>query len=150
MAKKWEYSGDISLKYGGFYANLENTKYHYAEVVRITDLDSGCGFTGAVQVEHLTALINPDDTRMDSALECCGMTKEDLPKKNTKAYWMTLIDAALSYGLYDPDDSWANYTEYSRETIQMEKDGPMSFDGWKADTNLAGKSLRRYILNNHL
>lgn len=152
MSKKWEYQGDVNLHYGGFFANLDNVKYGYVEVVSVTDLDSGCGFETAAMIEHKTVMLeNPSESkRMQSALDCCGLTIEGLPRKGTKAYWMTLIDAALSYGIYDPDDGWDNYRSFHREIVQQEKAGPMLYDGWKADINLRGKSLKRHILNNHL
>lgn len=151
MKQNWKYQGDINLHYGGFFANLDKSdlKYGYCDVVRITDLDSGCGYETAVLVEHLTVLWLDDVNKIKNALSCCGWIS-DLPKKNTNAYWMMLIDAFLFYGYYDPADSWDNYRSSYCEVIQQEKTGSMSYDGWTADINLQGKSLKRYIHNNHL
>ena len=40
----YEYCGGVNVEYGGYYAKCDNPEWGYADCVRITDLDSGCGY----------------------------------------------------------------------------------------------------------
>lgn len=138
MNTNWKYVGDLNLKYGGMYIRLESD---YADIVRVTDLDSGCGFTGAVMIEHLTTFDFDNPKKMASAGECCGV---DLFNSDT----LTRAICFVEYGYSDPDDGWANYREYHTEVLQTERGEPMEFDGWKADKFI--ENLEAYVESHHL
>ena len=138
--KEWTWQGDVNIEYGGHYAKCDDPEWGYADCVRVTDLDSGCGFTGAVLIEQLTALIDTDQEgisdRMREALTCCGWDGEegvDLGRR---------IDAALGYGLYDPGGD--NYSP-SSIVVQTDPEAAMEFDGWKAEKRVSTDDLRGYI-----
>ena len=154
--EKWEYTGDVSLEYGGTFIDLSTWSDGYCSAVRVTDLDSGCGFTGAVLIEHVTINGTDDPERIRKAIKCIGglsarnwhaIGNRDTIKQNLR---FAIADALLSYGHYDPNDSWNNYRSHYSETVQLEPDGPMEFDGWKADKRLHGSDLRAYVESVHL
>jgi hypothetical protein len=135
------YVGDVNLEYGGFFVNLDNWRYCYADVLRVTDLDSGCGFTGAVLVERLTVFGWDDREKVKNALRCCGWDR--IPGTAAESRKLALVDALLSYGYYDPDS-------YSpRLVIQTDSDAdyaPMTFDGWTAEVRLSeAEDLLEYL-----
>lgn len=157
------YQGDVNLEYGGFFANLDNWRWDYVDVLRVTDLDSGCGFTGAVMVERLTVLVPDNDDKLNKALSLYGMTKEDLPD-NEIGRKMMIVDACLSYGMYDPDDGshftfdekfpQSSHRMHSNNMIIIQCDpddnyAPMEYDGWIADVRLSeDQDLFGYLLDN--
>src|SRR5690606_160635 len=92
-------------------------KYGYVNALRVTDLDSSCGFSGAVAVERLTVLIPDEKSKLDSMLSVIGgsvdrywhKTEDRLRKNLSREEKMTITEAALWYGYYDPDsDYWSN------------------------------------------
>lgn len=160
MATKWHYCGDVSLEYGGAYIDLSTWDDGYCSAVRITDLDSACGFTGACMIEHVVINGTTDSKRIREALKCIGgpsalgarnwhaIGNRETIKENLRH---AIADALLSYGWYsDPDDSWDGYASYHTEIVQMEQDGPMSFEGWKVDKRLSGTDLKAYVESVHL
>ena len=131
------YSGDINVEYGGVFYEIENWKdYGYSTAVRITDLDSGCGFSGAILIESIT-INKPDD--MSGALSCYGYDAEEAEEDIHMQ-----IEACLGYGHYDPD------IYNTAEALQTEEDGPMVFDGWKAAKRVLTKDLLGYIQSKYL
>ena len=136
---KYEYIGDINLEYGGLYVDLSDWENHgYANAVEICDLDGGCGFTGAVYIRALTLLKPKTPEMLNSVLSCVGEENEN-PSPLDLAY------ASFSYGYYDADE----YTPM--ETIQLEDDGDMTFDGWDADFKAPDDfNLREYVEKSYL
>ena len=53
-----------------------------------------------------------------------------------------IADALCSYGHRDQS--------HHTEIVQLEPDGPMKFDGWKADRRLTGTTLEAYVQSVHL
>lgn len=154
---RWVYSGDCSLEHSGAYIDLSTWNDGYCEAVRITALDSGCGFTGACMIEHIVINGTTDSKRIREALKCVGYDGEARnwhaigERNNIKKNLRHLIaDAIMRYGFTDPDDSWDRYSSHHTETIQMEANGPMKFDGWKADKRLRGTDLKSYVESQHL
>lgn len=142
--EKWLYSGDTNLEYGGVFIDLSEWDYGYCPAVRVTDLDN-CGFRGAVIVEHIVILGIDDRDRIKKALKSCGIGKiNGLSKQNLR---LMIAEALMMYGFFDPDDD--GYTSIN-ETLQLESDGPMSFDGMKADKRLRGTTLEAYVRSVHL
>ena len=138
----WQYFGDVDICYGGNYADIDpqEFKWGYCNVVRVTDLDSACGFTGAVLIEKIT--VNIDSKRIKQALPCVGLTVKDLQGiKGQSAKLWALVDAVMSYGCFDTDES---------EVIQTQEGAPMTDDGWKAEKFIRPQDLRGYIEKTYL
>ncbi len=147
MADKWLYNGDVSLVHGGSFIDLSSFDDGYCCAVRVTDLDSACGFTGAVLIEHVVINGTTDCKRIRQALKCVGgLQGRGFTKENLR--WQ-IASALLEYGCYEPNDSWDSYASHWSETVQCE-DGPMQFDGWKAHKRLRGTSLEDYVRSVHL
>jgi hypothetical protein len=146
------YIGDVNLEYGGMFINLDDWKYGYSEVLRITDLDSGAGFNGAVMVERLTTITdNPKE--IWNAKKSYGWDKPySLPGRTSEDRKLALVEAITSYGYYDPDDGWDNYHRGYSLIIQCDPDddyAPMEYDGWKADVRLSeDQDLLEYLEDN--
>lgn len=140
---RWVYCGDVNLVYGGTFVDLSTWDDGYVSAVRVTDLDSACGFTGACLIEHVTINGTRDAKRIRDALRCVGgVNGQGMSKEGLRHL---IADALLSYGYYDPDDM-----PNRDEVVQMEEDGPMSFDGWKANKRLHNTDLRDYVESVHL
>lgn len=141
------YSGDVSLEYGGTFFNINDSDwgYGYCSAVRVTDLDSGCGYRGAVLVEKVVIMGMDDRKRKRQAIESSWGIKDfaNQVRRNRESYRPMLADALLSYGFYDPEE---DYVTPSSTVIQCEEEGPMVYDGWKADYRLPeGEDLKTHI-----
>jgi hypothetical protein len=110
----FEYNGDVSLEYGGAFIDLSTFTDGYCSAVRVTDLDSGCGFTGAVMVEHLVINGTMDRKRIKDALKCVGGMPAGLDVQGRRH---AIADALMSYGYTDPDDCWDGYRTYHTEIL---------------------------------
>ena len=141
---RWHYQGDINLEYGGTFIDLSEWKHDYVNIVEVTDLDSACGFRGAILVESKSVGIDRPDT-WPQALQVIGC--ELLPdgsisdngrstyRKNSLAWKLCLVYALHGYGYGDTDKS---------ETVQPCPDCPKKFDGWQA-TRIRSNGLRAYV-----
>lgn len=150
---KWEYMGDVNLEYGGSFIDLSTWDDGYCSAVRVTDLDSGCGFTGAVLIEHVVINGTTDKERIRQAMHGSDYHHRPptvSPEDHKKNVRHMIAEALLSYGHYDMDDSWDSYRSHHTEVLQLEQDGPMEFDGWKADKRLHNTDLRDYVESVHL
>lgn len=138
------YIGDVNLKYGGAFFDMSTFKEGYVDCVQVVDLDSACGFSGAVMIQHLTILIKTGKD-LEKALQCIGFDK--LPRKNRK---MIIVDACLAYGYFEPDYSWDRMSNYM-EIVQCDSDGPKEFDRWTADYVAPEKfDLEKYVKEKHI
>jgi hypothetical protein len=152
----WQFAGDGNLEYGGSFIDLDTFNDGYCSAVRVTDLDSACGFRGACLIEHMVINGTTDPTRIREAIRSWGgmkvgprpkgMTAEE--RKTGLRHW--IADALLSYGYADPDDSWDNYRSHYMEVVQMDPEASMKFDGWKANKRLKNTSLEDYVESVHL
>jgi len=122
------YSGDVNLEYGGLFVNLDDWKYEYSNCLRVTDLDSGCGFDGAVMVEHITVFGWDDKTQVENAKACYGWDK--IPGNTSDSRKLAIIESMQAYGYYDTVN---DFMGEHRWIIQTDSDYAMEFDGWKAD-----------------
>ena len=144
----WHYNGDINVEYGGSWVNLDNWEHDYCECVRVTDLDSGCGATGMVMIEHVVILLNKD--KWIDALNCCGLSVGELLAMDSDSRKLCLADCLLSYGFYDPDESWNGYSRHWCEVIQTEQNEPLNQEGFKATKRVYCDNLRGYIESEHI
>lgn len=140
LETKWHYVGDINIEYGGTYFDLSEWENGYVDALRVTDLDSGCGFEGAVLIEKIVILVDNDKANQQ-ACECCGWIKTDIDT-STENGKLQLADAVMSYGRFDPANE---YYEPQNEVVQTQSDGPMEFDGWKATKRVLSENLKGYI-----
>lgn len=147
-AEKWEYVGDVNPAYGGIWIDLSTWNDGYCSAVRVCDLDSGCGFRGAVMVEHIVINGTDNPKRLRDAIRFAGVSHLRGCKKD--GIRLFLAESLASYGHYDPDDSWDNYCSFHTEILQLEPDGPMKFDGWKADKRLRDADIKAYVESVHL
>lgn len=163
------YIGDVNLEYGGTFFDLSSWSHGYVPALRVTDLDSGCGFTGAVAVERLTICLDCADLDdIQSAIDSCdmrqrikGQSRSDSEKMDPNVV-KAMIDSDpsvgtkleiaycfMSYGLYDPVSDMSGP---HRWVIQCDSDvdyAPMEFDGWKASVRLSeDQDLFTYLLDN--
>jgi hypothetical protein len=125
------YIGDVSLHYGGIFIDPSTWHDGYADCLRVTDLDSGCGFDGAVLVEKITVYGLDDKKMIDTARGCCGT--EYLRGDGNNRKLQVIYDMA-EYGYCDPDE---DYRRPSTFIIQCDPEYPMTYDGWTADVRLA-------------
>jgi hypothetical protein len=137
------YIGDVNLEYGGLFINLDDWKYGYAEGLRVVDLDSACGFDGAVMVERIT-INKTKKADIICALKCVGQSPKDLGKIKKEYRVECLIYALETYGL-GVDIESDPYHGDQRWIIQTDPQGPMQYDGWKADVKLHGGRLIDYL-----
>ena len=147
----------MNLEYGGAFIDLSTWDDGYCSAVRVTDLDSGCGFTGAVMIEHIVINGTDDKERIRHAMHSCGYGSDYnhrpdsvSPEEHKLNVRHAIADALMSYGYFDPDDSWDGYQSHHTEILQLEEDGPMKFDGWRADKRLHGTTLEEYVQSVHL
>ena len=145
---RWVYNGDASLEYGGSFIDLSTWQWGYADAIRVVDLDSGCGFTGAVMIERcvIHRLDSPEDIR--KALGSCGWFPRtgrrhpgQTPEQVKATTRHVIADAMLSYGFADVE---------CIEIVQMEPDGPMEWESWKVDKRLHNCDLMGYVKAVHL
>ena len=148
---QFNYCGDVNLEHGGMFFDLTNWP-EYVDVVRVTDIDSGCGFTGAVMIEHNTTFWFDQKDKVHTALQSIGMDLAEFRKMPLKAKKMCLCDAFIMYGYSDPDDSWDGYRTHYCTIIQMDEDEPLTFDGWTAERFEADEydTLMDYVDRVHL
>jgi hypothetical protein len=146
----WHFCGDVNLEYGGTFIDLSTFTDGYCSAVRVTDLDSGCGFTGAVLIEHVVINGTTDRERVRAALRCCGFNFREWSDRTREQVRWAIADALCSYGCTDPDGAWDGYRGGASEVVQLEPDGPMKFDGWKADKRLHNTTLEAYVRSQHL
>lgn len=142
-AGAWHYQGPADPREGGCWYRLEGWEHGYAEAVRVLDLDSACGFRGAVLVEALVVLLPETEQQHADCLQAIGMTPATLPQEEG-ARRAVIVDACLAYGRHDPANTWP---ERQSEVLQLEKDpelGPMWHDGWHADRRMTD-DLNEYI-----
>ena len=126
-----QYSGDVNLEYGGVFYETKNWKnYGYASAIRITDLDSACGFTGGVLIESIV-INRPDD--IQRALDAIGADDTG----DTAAE----IEACLAYGHYEPAFDVFNSVS---ETVTTDPEN-WEYDGWKAEKHVTSEDLPGYV-----
>lgn len=147
VPSRWAYTGDCNLIHGGEFIDLNDDDWNYGfcNAVVVTDLDSACGFTGASLIEHVTINGTDDSERIRNAWRCCGWAggrpEGASPGQHKRSLRLVIASALLNYGYKDVESS---------EVVQTESDGPMRFDGWRADKRLTGTTLEAYVISQHL
>jgi hypothetical protein len=96
MAKRWHYSGDINLEYGGYFWK-EDGADDYVLAVRVTPCADAGGPSNMFWIEPGSIYLPADAEKRKRALDCCGWISTDKP---TRAM---LVDAFLAYNGIDKD-----------------------------------------------
>ena len=148
--KEYTYAGDGDLAAGGIFIDLSTYTDGYCDAVKVTDLDSGCGFTGGILIEHLVIITDNKDQTL-KALGCCDQTPKDIMQiSGYKNKRMAITECLANYGYYDNNDAWNGYATPSTEILQGNSDGEMEYDGWKADKRVLDNNLAGYVKSVHL
>lgn len=139
---EWTYTGDVNPENGGMWLNFEGWSNGYADCIRIVDLDSACGFTGAVMIERLTIIRPRNRKELAEILDVCGMTTVDLVVDREQRQ-LIVAQCCEAYGLYDLCE---DFIGPHREILQLDPAfGLMEFDGWKADRAQPNGDIKGYI-----
>ena len=141
----WLYSGDMNAQYGGIWIRHHGD---YCDAVEITDLDSACGFDGAVMIERLSSglydrKLSDRKKALKQALDCYGWTISDLPKGNRQATRAAIWEAMIRYGYCDRESENA-------EILQLDADGPMEFESWTAVRKQPHGDIGGYVMAKYL
>lgn len=155
MAKRWHYSGDINLEYGGVFIDMSDWTNDYATAIRVQPCSDAGLQDNAWWIEELTIIKPRTEQELKSVLDSCSWTidPEDgsligcggdvMAAPNTKQFNLIIAEACVGYGLYDRENS---------TSIQI---GPV--DDWhdgetlEVDEKLRGNvSLERYVRRNYL
>lgn len=140
----WLYCGDGSAEHGGIWVKHEGD---YASFVEITDLDSACGFTGAVMIEKgSTGLygqgLRDNIKRIKQALDCYGVSVADLGVMKREERHACIWRALAAYGIKDIE-------EHETEILQLEPGEEMEFESWTASRVQLG-DIGGYVMAKHL
>jgi len=135
------YTGDINLQYGGMFLDLEEFKRwgDFCPVLKVTDLDSACGFESAVLIERGSIYIPENVEKRESALSCIGIEKGE---SYTDLQLIVAFDAY--HGI--ECDSFAGEI-----ILILDKEADSEFEGWKADLDYSkqfwdsGLSLKEWL-----
>ena len=96
MSKKWKYSGDVNLTYGGFYWRKDKGA-DYAEIVRITPCADAGGPDNLFEISSGSVYL-PEGKATADALACCGA--EDFPPSDSRD-----VESQVAYSGIDSDSS---------------------------------------------
>ncbi len=137
---KWQYTGDMSLEYGGFYWKDEGDP-ESVEALKVTPCSDAGGPDNLFHVESGTVYMNPE--RLESALDVIGLTPETASRND-------VIYAFQAYSGLDRD-------AYGGERVIRigpdESDYMRRSGGWNPEPDVilrAGTDLRKWIERNWL
>lgn len=99
------YSGDLNIEHGGMFYSLQTWKNDYVNVLRVVPCSDAGGPDNCFWIEHLTVTIQNDATKRQSALDVIGVDAEAFKKMKPAARRHALIEAHVSYGYYDTEQS---------------------------------------------
>lgn len=132
MAKRWNYCGDINLECGGFFWQ-ESGYADYVYAVSVTPCSEAGGPDNKFLIEVGSIFISEDDKRINSALDCIGMMREDATRAD-------IVYAVNAYAGLDGPNQYV---------VQIGKDDENEYNnGWNPDTDyvLRGNTkLKNYV-----
>jgi len=136
-----QYSGDVSIRNGGYLYDFEGWADGYVSVTRVTPCSDADGPDNVFWIESLTVNIREGE-KLDPVLSCCGLTRETLPDGAARRH--ALIDCHVAYGAYDQNQTL---------TVQIgAKADPYSSGRERVNVDRivrAGSSLRRIATQLH-
>lgn len=119
--------------YGGVWAKKDpNDTAGVYYVIEHTDMADACGNDHDPTERYIASVsrvdlseVSPDDLR--SALDCCGISKEDLTDLSFDQRELAIVDALVSYGSRSPMGQFADahYPERSRAAARREVESLM-------------------------
>jgi hypothetical protein len=134
---KWNYNGDVSLSYGGYFWR-EDGADDYVLVVRVQPCSDAGGPDNLFWIEQGSLYLPDDADKRRCALAACGWDKEESPCR------AMLVDAFIAYGGIDRDRTvvvrFGPAQPAGREFGTMEPDVILR----------ANASLKNYVKNNFL
>jgi hypothetical protein len=140
----YKYIGDMNLVNGGIFIEIPNSfDQDYAEVVKITDLNSAIGYYDATLIESGSIYMGGD--WFERAASCIGAKLLDdesiddngtILAPDTLAHWLC---QALAI------DAYMGIESARTETVAFDADTPESFNGWKLDERLIDSDLEKYV-----
>lgn len=142
---KWQYTGDVDLRYGGAYFDLSEWRWGYVNAVTVTDLDSATGATGCYLIQRRSIPVgagwSKDKDNMRRILRHYGVEPlAILRARGLKNQRLLIAEAALAYGYSDPADD--RHPANDVLAIGADADG----DGWLISKRLrANVNLRKYV-----
>lgn len=141
--KRWKYSGDISIRHGGYYWRNDGWS-DYVLVVRVTPFSDAGGNDNEFWVEEGSLYI-PDDKpqEMGAAFSCCGIAQEELNALTPVRRRRVIVDCLIAYRGFDIDTT---------HNVRIGPAQPECREGpFSADTFLrANSSLRNWVRRNCL
>jgi len=134
FAMAYQWYGDMNPENGGAFYDLSVLEDggDYVPCIKITDLNSAIGFDGAIMIEQGSIYIPPEIAKRKNALDVIGEGDNLSPTP------LQLAEGFDAYGGMDRD------IYNGLVTLQLQPDGDMSFDGWKADKRMT-TGLKAYI-----
>ena len=140
MAHKWNYCGDVSLAYGGYFWR-EDGADDYVLCVRVQPCSDAGGPDNLFWIEQGSIYMPDEADKRRRALQCCGYENEVNPPR------AMLVDAFIYYQGIEMD---------CRNGSTVVRFGPpqpanREFGEMKPDVILrANASLKNYVKNNYL
>lgn len=98
MARRFFYSGDVSIEHGGMFYCLDSWQWGYVDALRVVPVSDAGGPDNVFWLEKLTINLRTG-AELDSILQTSGWTREDIPKGAASRHF--LVQAHVSYGAYD-------------------------------------------------
>ena len=95
------YNGDVNIEHGGYFYNLENIEWGYAECVRVTPCSDAGAPDNCYWIELLTVNIPDKADKIKSALDSYGYDVEDLKLPDAWHKTHMLIEASIAHGTCD-------------------------------------------------
>jgi hypothetical protein len=138
MAKRWKYSGDINLEYGGLFWR-EDGADDYVLAVQVTPCSDAGGPNNLYWVEVGSIYLPEDEKRRKSALDCIGVTS-DKPKR------AELVEAFLAYNGLDVDYDGRHVVQIGKPEKARHDFGSVSV----TDQLRGNASLTRFVRRNFL
>jgi hypothetical protein len=138
MAKRWKYSGDINLEYGGLFWR-EDGADDYVLAVQVTPCSEAGGPDNLYWVEVGSIYLPEDEERRKRALDCIGAAS-DKPKR------AELVYAFLAYHGIEADCDGRHVVQIGKPEKARNDFGTVSV----TDQLRGNASLKRFVRRNFL
>lgn len=143
-SRRWNYSGDINLEYGGLFWREDGSE-DYVCAVRVTPCSDAGGPSNKFHIEHGSIFLwNPGDKQRESALECIGSNSAKLATLAPRHARAALVEAVCAYAGLDGPDQAVVQVGAKVDSFWSDRRG----DAWNPGPDhilRANASLRRFI-----
>lgn len=96
---KIHYFGDCNIREGGYFYTLNNWKWGYVDVMRVTPCNDWGAADNCYVLENLVVNLRTESNELASILAVCGFAVADLPKGVESKHMQ--VEAHVGYGAYD-------------------------------------------------